>query len=270
MSPPRRRAVTGVAGLLAAWLGAAGCAARVPPRPAGAPQPDPAGTARLAEATAHCAGLRTLTATLRLRGQAGAARVRARVLAGLAAPAAIRLEALAPFGPPLFVLAGRDDRATLLVPRESEFVPDTPVPDVLDALTGLALGAGTLRRLVAGCPDGAPRESRRYAGGWIEVTTGDDARALLREQAGAWRVVAIDQGPWHADYALWVSGVPRQVRVRGMGPGGPTDLVVTVDDLAMNVDVPAAAFAVTVPPEARAISLEALRSGRPLGPEGTD
>lgn len=267
----RRRAVSGAAARAAlamlVALAVAGCAARAPLRPAGTPQPDATGLARLAEATPHCAGLRTLTATLRLSGRTGTARLRGTVLAGLAAPAAIRLEGVAPFGPPVFLLAGYDDRATLLFPRAGEVLPDTPVPALLDALAGLDLGAAALRRLLAGCPDGVPGAATRFPGGWLAIAHGTGTRVLLREQTGAWRVVAIDQGPWQADYAGSVGGLPREIRLRGTGPGGVTDLRVVMEDPSMNVPVPEAAFATAVPDHARRISLEALRASAALRPD---
>ena len=56
---------------------------------------------------------------LSLSGRAGGERVRGRILTGLEAGGAVRLEAVAPFGAPFFILAGRSERATLVLPRES-------------------------------------------------------------------------------------------------------------------------------------------------------
>ena len=77
-----------------------------------------------------------------MSGRAGGERVRGRILAGLEAGGAVRLEAVAPFGAPFFILAGRNERATLVLPRERRVFQDTGVAEVLERLTGLTLGAG--------------------------------------------------------------------------------------------------------------------------------
>src|SRR5690606_37651943 len=100
-----------------ACLALAGCAARLPARPGGPATPDPTAVSAFIQATAHCAGLRTVTAALRLSGRAGGERLRGTLHTGFASPASLRVEAVAPFGRPLFILAGRDNRATLLLPR---------------------------------------------------------------------------------------------------------------------------------------------------------
>ena len=71
----------------------------------------------------------TLTAELRLSGRAGDEKLRGTLHAGFAAPASLRVEALAPFGQPFFILAGRDNRATLLLPREDRVLRDAPVAE---------------------------------------------------------------------------------------------------------------------------------------------
>ena len=45
--------------------------------------------------------------------------MRGRAIAGFDLPGSLRLEGVAPFGPPAFILAGRDEAATLLLPREN-------------------------------------------------------------------------------------------------------------------------------------------------------
>src|SRR5215212_5600557 len=126
------------------FLIAAACAARTPPRPAGTPTPDPTAADAFATATAACKGFRSMEGELSLSGRAGGERVRGRILTGLEAGGAVRLEAVAPFGAPFFVLAGKSERATLVLPREHRVLKDTAVRDVLERITGLALGADDL------------------------------------------------------------------------------------------------------------------------------
>jgi hypothetical protein len=183
----------------------AGCAARAPARPAGAALPDAGAIAAFKQATGHCVGLRTTTGVLRLSGRAGSERVRGTLLAGLARPASLRVEAVAPFGQPVFILAGRDNRATLVLPRDNRVLLDEAVPDVLDRLIGLALTASDLHLLLAGClgERQEPADGRAWPGGWRAVTVpvssasgaaagppeGDATLVLYLKQLGAAPVV---------------------------------------------------------------------------------
>ena len=93
-------------------------------------------------ATAHCAGLRTATTTIRL--WAGSDNRRCVPSCSPASrPGLAAFEAVAPFGPPGFILAGTDDRATLVFPREAQVLDGAAVPDVLGALAGLTLAPMT-------------------------------------------------------------------------------------------------------------------------------
>jgi hypothetical protein len=68
----------------------------------------------------------------------------------LRAPASLRFEALAPFGPPLLVVASDADAITLWeVPNERAFIGRSS-PDATRRWLGLALGSGDLVSLLAG------------------------------------------------------------------------------------------------------------------------
>lgn len=240
-----------------------GCASRVPPRPTGTASSHPAAEGAFAGATSWCPGLRTLTGELRLSGRAGSERVRARLIAGFASPAALRLEAVAPFGPPGFILAGRDDRAMLVFPRERQVLSDAAVPDLLEALAGLALGASDLRRIISGCVgDEAASDGLDHGGGWTSVAIGAGRRAYLRSRDGRPAIVAADYEDWLIDYGAHVGGIPRTVRVRRASTG--VDLTAEIASLEMNVDVPDEAFSVEAPANAEAITLRDLRAASPL------
>lgn len=250
---------------LAVALGAAlvvsACAARMPARPAGAAADDPAALAALTQATAHCRPLRTATTEIRLSGRAGSERIRARLLAGFGDPDRLRLEALAPFGGPALVLASDGGPATLYFPRERQVLTAAAVRDVLEALTGLALDAADLRRLIFGCLIGEGGTGRRYGDGWQAVEEGD-VRVFLRGGT----VVAGDYRGWQVDYAQPQGSLARQVRVRRTVAGGAIDLVAVLGDVAMNVDLDPRAFTVDVPAGATPITLDDLRRTSPLAP----
>ena len=56
------------------------------------------------------------------------------------------------------------------------------------------------------------------------------------------------------------------MRVRRSQPSGTVDLTAVLTQVEMNVDVPASAFALDVPPDAQPISLDQLRAASPLAP----
>jgi hypothetical protein len=242
----------------------AACAARVPPRPAGDAAPDPTATAAFTTATQPCAGLRTMTAELRLSGRAGDEKLRGTLLTGLAAPASVRFEAVAPFGQPVFILAGRDNRATLLLPREDRVLADAPVADLLERLTGLALTARDLRLILSGClvERAAPADPRAWPSGWQAVTVGQGITAYLRRVNGVPAIVAADHGSWRVDYADHQGGWPRRVRIRSQD--ATIDLTAAVGQLEINTEIVDRAFAVEVPPDATPMTLDHLRSVAPL------
>jgi outer membrane lipoprotein-sorting protein len=237
------------------------CAARMPARPEGPPAPAPDASAHFAAATAHCRGLRTLTAELALSGRAGDDRLRGRVISGFERGGAARLEGVAPFGAPVFILAAKGERATLLLPRERRVLDDAPVADVVERLTGLPLGADSLLDAVAGCAGESAEGGRQWPGGWEAVQTGERT-VYLRQQAGAWQITGIDASGWRADYRLIVNGFPREVRLRSTD--GRVDMVAAVQQLEANVQIPAAAFEVTIPPGTDPMRLEDLRTVAPL------
>ena len=249
-------------------LALTGCAARTPPRPAGSPGPDPTAIDAFTQATTACRGFRSLTGELSLSGRAAGERIRGRVIAGLESGGSVRLEGVAPFGPPVFILAGQAEKATLLLPREQRVLQDTAVSAILERLTGLALGADDLRLMISGClaDNAAPAEGKQWPGGWQAVTLGPDRVAYLRVQQGRPVVVAADYGPWRVDYSEHLSGYPRVVRVRRSNDA-TTDVTARVGELEVNTTINPLAFTLAVPSDADPMTLDELRSVAPLVPK---
>ena len=240
------------------------CAARIPPRPAGPATPDPTVIDAFRQATKQCAGLRTLTGELRLSGRAGEEKLRGTLHAGFEAPSALRVEMLAPFGQPFFILAGRGNRATLLLPRDDRVLRDSPVAEILERLTGLALGADDLRLILTGCLSDAanPSDGRAFGDSWRAVTLGTGIVAYLKPITGVPTVVAADHGEWRVDYAAHLNGWPRQVRIRSVS--GHVDLSATLGEIEINAGIDPQAFDVAIPPNAEPITLDHLKSVAPL------
>ncbi len=229
----------------------------------------------MAEATASCAGARTFTAELSVTGRSAGARVRGRLVAGLERPGHLRIEGVAPFGAPAFVLAADGARTVLWLPRERRAVEGESVPAVLEALTGLRRTADDLLGLLAGCLVARPAAVTvaRNSAGWLSADLGEGATAYLRRQDGGWRLVAgqsrsAGEPSWTVEYAEFSAGFPGVVRLREREAGGAgahdTDLTLRVSQREVNVTLPPAAFEVVLPPETRPMTLDELRGRGPL------
>jgi hypothetical protein len=250
--------------VVAGAIALAACGARVPARPQGPGAVDPTAIDAFTRATRHCGGLKTMTAELRLSGRAGGERLRGTLLTGLAAPASLRFEAVAPFGQPFFILAGRENRATLLLPRDNHVLNDAPVPDVLERLTGLRLNASDLRLILSGClsETPAPASGRAFDRNWQAVDLESGVVAYLRPVNGVPAVIAADHGAWRVDYAMHRNAFPRQVRIRGVS--GDVDMTAALEQVEINTSIDPRAFEAAVPASATPITLEHLRSVVPL------
>jgi hypothetical protein len=264
-------------------LGAAACATASTIRlPEGPWSPDPLAAEAFRSASAACGGVRTLTAEIAVRGKAGQAKVRGRVLAGFERGGALRLEAPAPFGAPIFILVSRANRATLWLPRDRRVLRDAPVDDVLDAIAGLPRSSDDVLALVAGClaadiTPAAPGESG--PGGWMMVPLAGGTRAFLAREGGTWRIAAgrrdagANHGSWSVSYAGFSSGFPGTVTVRHEpadgNPAGATALTLQVSQLETNVPIDARAFDVAIPAGSQPLTLEELRQSGPLADRGS-
>jgi hypothetical protein len=242
---------------------ASGCAARrlTLPTDPGAPLPDFAQVhARLSTA---CAGVRTLTAELGLSGRAGEQRLRGRVLAGFERPDSMRLEGVAPFGAPAFILAARGPAATLLLPRDDRVVRNAPAGDILAALTGVRLGAGDLLAILTGCvePDARATGGRRHESGWASIDLAE-ARLFLEPAADSWVLRAARTGEWQIEYPAWQGTFPETVRLRS--DDAVVDLAVSLSQIEVNNPIDGAAFTVEVPAGASELTVDELRRAGPL------
>jgi hypothetical protein len=233
------------------------------PTDAGSPLPDlQAVHARVSTA---CRAARTLTTELALSGHAGKTRLRGRVVAGFERSVSMRLEGVAPFGPPAFILVARGGEATLLLPREERVVRGASPEDVLGALTGVALAPADLQAVLTGCvvPDPSTRGGRVHANGWASIDLDGDATLYLTRVNGAWQPRAARRQGWDVQYSAWQGDFPRGVVLRSMA-GVDVELSASVGQLEVNVPVDAAAFTVTIPPGTRPLTLAELRDAGPL------
>ena len=248
-----------------AWLVASACGApalvKLPSGPA-----TPATDAReaIAQAMSACERVDSLTAEIAVSGSVSGQRVRGRMIAGVAKPASARLEAVAPFGAPLFVFAARGTEATLLLPRDDRVVEHGRPAEVLEAATGVPLDPQALRATLTACAVDPSAEGARAIGdGWRIVHDGDGEVYLRRSPPAApWRIVATVRPDWRADYADFQNALPRAIRLSG-ADRRRFDLRLALSQVEVNPALGVDAFTVNVPRSATPITLDELRHSRP-------
>jgi outer membrane biogenesis lipoprotein LolB len=216
-----------------------------------------------------CTAVRTLTAEIGISGRAGGQKLRGRVVAGFARPASMRLEGVAPFGPPAFILVSRGQSATLLLPRDEPRVLRGAQPeDILGAMTGLSLGPADLQAILTGCvvPAPQPADARRHANGWASIDLfGGTTLYLQPAGQNMWTLRAARREGWQIEYPSWSGNFPQTVRLQSTQPNVNVDLTATLSQIETNKDLEDAAFNVVVPPGADSITLDELREAGPLG-----
>lgn len=200
---------------------------------------------------------------LGLSGRALGQRVRGRVLAGFV-PGALRLEGVAPFGSPVFILVADDERGTLLLSRERRVVKDERPEDILDALIGIKLGPDDLRSLLMGCVKAMvqPLSARAYGKEWLAVDLEPDGVIYLRLQQGSWRIVAGRHGSLAIDYTQFADGRPSRMVLNGTS----LNLAVSVNQVEINGELPRDQLVtIRMPDDVSPLSLDELRKAGPLG-----
>ena len=224
----------------------------------------------LAQVTSACRGVRTLTAELSLSGRAGGRSMRGRVVAGFERPASMRLEGVAPFGPPAFILTARGEAATLLLPRDARLLRGERAGAILGALTGVTLAPADLQALLTGCVTATPAvaptpaAARVHANGWASIDLDGGGRMYLTRQGNAWTIRAAQRDGWRIEYPAWQGQFPQRVRLMSDQPGVSVDLTAALSQVEANIDLDAAAFTVNVPPDAATLTLDDLRAAGPL------
>jgi hypothetical protein len=244
--------------------------------PSGAGTPISDAAEALREATAACRAVSTIRAEIAVSGSVGGRGLRARLLAGLAAPASARLEAVAPFGQPLLIFVARDGDATLLLPREDRVLEHGRPEAVLEAIAAVPLDAEGLRVVLTGCavaPDGG--QARQLGDDWRVVPDGTRDLYLHREShAARWRIVAAvhresSTPTWRAEYgefqtAVPLNGLPRTVRLASVG-SNRFDLRLTLSQVDINERLDDGVFKIQIPVTATPITLSELRTAGSLG-----
>ena len=236
------------------------------PTDSGRPLPDYEAIHR--ELSAACRGVNTLTTELSLSGRAREQRLGGTLHAGFRVPASMRLELrVPPFNTLGFVLAADGASTTLLLPRTDEAVRGTRADEILGALTGITLSPADLMAILTGCVVPAPRPTagRVHAGGVASLNLEGPATLYLESTRDGWRLRAARRGDWRIDYLDWPESgrYPSRLELTASSPLA-VKLTARLAQTEVNVPIPDAAFAVTVPAGADLITIEELRQAGPL------
>jgi len=255
---------------MAGALLSAACGAKLMKLPSGPGTPASDAADALAEATAACRAVSSITAQVGVSGSVGGSRLRGTLLAGVASgpPPAARLEALAPAGQPIFLFVTTADDATLLMPRDNRVLEHGRAAAVLEAVAGVPLDATGLRDALTGCTPGAAAAGRQFGTDWRVVTAGSVEAYLRRTPQATWQLVAAvhhaDGGEWRAEYSDPAAGLPRTVHLVS-ADGKRFDLRLALSQVELNARLGADVFRVQVPRDADPITIDELRRGGPLG-----
>jgi len=242
------------------------------PSDPGGPFPDFASVH--AQVSSACASVRTMRGELGLSGRAGKERVRGTVHVGFERPSSMRLEGVAPFGPPVFILAGRGDSATLVLQREERILRNAPPEAILEALTGVSLGPADLLAVFTGCVVPAPRpiagRLHQQDVASIDIESGDQgqgrgtATVFLRRAGSGWQPFAARRDRWQIEYAFATGMFPQSVRLVSLSADTAVNIAAALAAVETNVDIDPAAFAVQEQKNLQPLTLEELRQAGPL------
>jgi outer membrane lipoprotein-sorting protein len=258
------------AGVILTVLLGTSCGGSLMNLPAGPGEPAADASEAIAAATEACRSVMSIAAEAAVAGSVGGRRVRARLHLGLAQPDSARLEAVAPFGQPLFIFVARDGEASLLLTRENRILRNAPPEAVLEAIAGLPLDPAALQTTLTGCVgQPAEQQGRRLADDWRVVPDGLRLVYLRRQGREApWRLVAAvhprAQPEWRVGYEVFENGFPHRLRFTS-ADRQRFDLRLDLSQVEINVQLSAEAFEIRVPPTAEPMTLEELRENGPLG-----
>lgn len=231
----------------------------------------------LQTAIATCGPVSTFSVEIRVRGSVAGHRIpTGHLVVALGAVASARIEALAPFGSPIFVFVARDDDAKLLLPRDNRVLEHGRPDAVLEALTGIPLDAAALRTTLTGCsvaPDW--HQARQFGADSMTMPDGTGELYLRRgPRSGPWQIalaVHYDAagGQWRAEYRDRQEGLPRSIRLTA-SDRGRFDLALSLSQVEVNAPLGDGVFRIQTPTAAIPITLDELNEAGPLANLGSN
>jgi hypothetical protein len=234
--------------------------------PTGAGTPAPDAATAWSQATEACRSARSLSAELRISGQAGRQKLHSATLHGAVTSGdQIYFEMPVPFGAPGFILAGTGDRATLLLPRDKR-VLHARAEEIVEALVGLKLGPRQLLALLAGCVDQTEQIALPQRFGDLVAVSTPAGRVFLRQGVTGWRVAAASTATLVVDYQQVDSLWPVRVRITSAaGTTPPLDISLGLSQIEVNGQLAPSIFSLDVPNDTTPLTLQQLRDAGPLG-----
>jgi len=217
--------------------------------------------------TTRCRTTNDFLAEVRVDGWAGTSRQRfaATLHAAFTRTNDIYLEVPAP-GRSFLQMAGRADEAVLLLPRD-ERILRAATRDIVDAMTGLHWDAVDLLDTLTGCVvQNASVVTGASYGETAAIEVGPGARAWVRRRDGAWQLEAASHDGLLIEYRTYYANVPSEVRVSSTSPEvTPLALSFFVSQVQANTGLDPGIFNLSVPESFVPMTIEELRSARPLG-----
>ncbi len=266
-----------IAKLAVAILIAAAVACAPAPRlafPTGVVTPTPEAAAIWQTTIGACRSAANYSAEIVLDGRVGTEQLRRVTLQGaMTRDGRIRLLAVAPIGGPIFILAGRAERATLTLPRDHRVLV-APVADIVNALIGLRFAPADWVDVLSGCVAGSGSGGTEFPahvpaggqlGGDIVIDLGGGRRALLRKNGAAWRVAAGERADALIEYREYLGTWPSRARILSAPGNVAIDISMEIGQIFVNTELSEKAFTVDVPGDFQPMTLAELRAIGPLG-----
>ena len=259
-----------IAVMLSIAFGAIGCALKLYEPPTGPGQPLPDAATVWSDITTSCRNANRFVSQIHVNGWAGEGDSR-QSLGDLPMHTALTrdddmyLEVPALFGKPYVEMAGRAGQSVFLLPREDR-VLRAASRDIIDRLIGLRWGARDLLNVMSGCvatPGGEITGATYGTRAVIEL--GNDARAYIRQRDGKWQLEAADRDGFRIQYREYLNAFPSLVRVSSMAKDvTPLELTFSIDQQQVNITLDENTFIVEVPANFLPMTLDELRSVKPL------
>jgi hypothetical protein len=248
-------------------LGAGACASHGFIRPEGPSRPLADASALWRQASAPCQSLAAYQTQIRLSGRVAGQPLGSLTVGVVVSRAGeIGLEARAS-GPPVFVLGGRADRATLWLASSRRVVVDRAAA-ILDALVGVPWDPERLMAVLSGCVTfaGGAADAREYDGGITALRFSGGDEVYVETIAGRSSVRAAIVDGVAIDYRRAESGWPQQIALRSEPGRSPSvALTMRIEAVVPDPATDPSQFAVVVPSGALPMSIDELRASGPRG-----
>lgn len=235
------------------------------PTGAGAPVPDVLDV--WWKATEACKGAQTFSAELQVNGRVGDEPLRRVILHGaMTRQRDIRLEAVAPAGRAIFILAGRAGSATLTLPGEKRVVV-APAVDIVEALIGIRLSPDDWLDVLSGCVSGGkPDTGERIGDVTIVNLERSGGRLRLDRQGAAWQITAGERPDLLVEYRQFLGRWPSEAVLTSRPAARvAVNLNMAISQVFVNNPLPAGTFDAPASTGFQPMSLQKLRELGPLG-----